>query len=82
MVAVVVVETLLLDIFIPSFLMGPIPFAFSWSSGLLSAAICLVVFLMSGYMACQRLVRLSATTLLRGELPSSTRVHRFEKWRS
>ena len=80
-VAVVVVENLVLDIFIPSFLIGPIPLAFSWSSGLLSAAICLVVFLLSGYAACKRLVRLPATTLLRGELPASTRAHRFEKWR-
>ena len=81
-VAVVVVETLVLDVFIPSFLIGPIPLAFSWPSGLLSMAICLVVFLVSGYLACQRLIRLPATMLLRGELPSSARAHRFEKWRS
>ena len=81
-VAVVVVETLVLDVFIPSFLIGTIPLAFSWPSGLLSMAICLVVFLVSGYLACQRLIRLPATMLLRGELPSSARAHRFEKWRS
>ena len=44
-----VVEILVLDIFNPSFLMGTIPLAFSLKSGLLSAAICLVVFLASGY---------------------------------
>lgn len=80
-VAVVVVEILVLDIFNPSFLIGPISLAFSWKSGLLSGAICLAVFLLSGYWACKRLIRLPATTLLRGELPSSVKAYRFEKWR-
>ena len=81
-VSVGVVEILVLDIFNPSFLMGTIPLAFSLKSGLLSAAICLVVFLASGYMACNRLIRLPATTLLRGELPSTAKAYRFEKWKS
>ncbi|MCD8326792.1 MAG: hypothetical protein LUC90_08990 [Lachnospiraceae bacterium] len=67
--SVVIVEILVLHIFTPKFLLGSVPLIFDWKGALLTAAICLVIFLASTYVACAKLVRLPATTLLRGEVP-------------
>lgn len=54
----------------------------SWKEALLTAAICLAVFLTATYVACANLVRLPATTLLRGEVPVKGKSFFFEKWNS
>lgn len=77
-----IVEILVLHIFKPNFLLGSIPLAFSWKEALLTAAICLAVFLTATYVACANLVRLPATTLLRGEVPVKGKSFFFEKWNS
>lgn len=76
-----IVELLVLHIYTPKFLLGSIPLAFAWKEALLSAGICLFVFLTATYTACAKLVRLPATTLLRGEVPVRGKKMFFEKWK-
>ena len=70
LMTLVVVENLALYIFKDTFLIGSIPWAFSWSDGLITAAICLAMFLLTTYLACWKLVKQPAVDLLRGEVPT------------
>lgn len=76
-----IVEILVLYIYSPEFLLGKIPLAFAWKEALLSAAVCMVVFWTATYAACAKLVRLPATTLLRGEVPVRGKKYFFENWK-
>ncbi|MDD6490721.1 MAG: FtsX-like permease family protein [Firmicutes bacterium] len=78
--SVIIVEILVLHIFKPNFLLGSISLTFAGKEALLTAGICLVVFLTATYVACAKLVRLPATTLLRGEVPVHGKSFFFEKW--
>lgn len=80
--SVVIVEILVIHIFKPNFLLGSIALTFAWEEALLTAGICLAVFLTATYVACAKLVRLPATTLLRGEVPVNGKRFFFEKWKS
>lgn len=80
--SVVIVEILVIHIFKPNFLLGRIALTFAWEEALLTAVICLAVFLTATYVACAKLVRLPATTLLRGEVPVTGKSYFFEKWKS
>ena len=80
--SVVIVEILVIHIFKPNFLLGSIALTFAWEEALLTAVICLAVFLTATYVACAKLVRLPATTLLRGEVPVNGKRFFFEKWKS
>ncbi len=79
---VVIVENLVNYIFKPNFLLGKIPLAFAWKEALLTAAICLTIFLTATYAACAKLVKMPATELLRGEVPVRGKGFFFEKWGS
>lgn len=76
-----VVEILILYVFSPEFLLGGVPLGFSPVQALISAGICIVVFLIASYAACKKLVRQPATDLLRGEVPVRSKGFFFEKWK-
>lgn len=80
--SVIIVELLVLHIFKPNFLLGSISLTFAWKEALLTAGICLAVFLTATYVACAKLVRMPATELLRGEVPVHGKRFFFEKWKS
>ena len=79
--SVIIVEILVLYIFSPKFLLGSISLTFAWKEALLTAVICLTVFLTATYVACAKLVRQPATELLRGEVPTSGKRYFFESWK-
>ena len=79
--SVIIVEILVIHIFKKNFLLGSIALTFAWKEALLTAGICLAVFLIATYVACAKLVRLPATTLLRGEVPMRGKSFFFEKWK-
>lgn len=79
--SVIIVEILVIHIFKKNFLLGSIALTFAWKEALLTAGICLVVFLTATYVACAKLVRLPATNLLRGEVPTRGKSFFFEKWK-
>lgn len=74
------VQTLNLNIYETVFLFGKIPYAFSWGDAVLVSAFFMVIFMVSAYAACAREVGMSATELLRGELPERERPFAFENW--
>lgn len=76
-----IVEILVLYIFTKRFVFGSIPLAFAWPQALIAGALYLIVFLIATYVSCAKLVRLPATTLLRGEMPTRKKGFFFEKWR-
>lgn len=79
--SVIIVEILVIHIFKKNFVLGSIALTFAWKEALLTAGICLAVFLTATYVACAKLVRLPATTLLRGEVPTRGKSFFFEKWK-
>ncbi|MGN0674123.1 MAG: FtsX-like permease family protein [Oscillospiraceae bacterium] len=80
--SVVIVENLVIHIFKPNFLLQSISITFALKEALITAVICLGVFLISTYAACAKLVRMPATELLRGEVPVRGKGFFFEKWQS
>ncbi|MGN1415738.1 MAG: FtsX-like permease family protein, partial [Oscillospiraceae bacterium] len=80
--SVVIVELLVLHIFKPNFLLQSISLTFAVKEAIITAVICLAVFMISTYAACAKLVRMPATELLRGEVPVRGKGFFFEKWKS
>ena len=80
LVGIVIVENMSLAIFAPKFRMGGIPLAFTWSTALLSAVLCLAVFLIATFATCTRMSREPAIDLLRGDAPTRGKRYFFEKW--
>lgn len=80
--SVIIVEVLVVHIFMAHFLLESVALTFVWKSAILTAAICLAIFLATTYFACAKLVCLPATELLRGEVPARTKAFFFEKWKS
>lgn len=78
--AVVIVENMALYIFAPKFCIGEVPLAFTWSTALLSAALCVAVFLAATFLTCSRLVKEPAIDLLRGDAPTRGKRFFFEQW--
>ncbi len=77
---IVIVETMLLFIFKRHFLFGSIPLAFNWDSALLTAGICLTIFMVATLGTCTRLVSEPAINLLRGQTPTANKKRFFESW--
>lgn len=80
LLAILIVENMSLYIFVPKFCLGDVPLVFTWSTALLSGALCLVVFLAATLLTCTSLVREPAVDLLRGEAPARGKRLFFEKW--
>lgn len=74
------VQALNLHIYETVFLFGSIPYAFSWVDAIIVSAFFMVIFMVSAYAACAREVKMSATELLRGELPEREKPFVFENW--
>ena len=80
LLGILIVENMSLYIFVPKFCLGDVPLTFTWSTALLSRALCLVVFLAATLLTCTKLVREPAVDLLRGEVPARGKRLFFEKW--
>lgn len=73
-----VVEVLILKIFKKDFVMDIFYPIFLWKEAIGIAVIFVIMFLGASYMACSKLVKLPAITLLRGELPANNKPFFFE----
>ncbi len=82
LISVFPIEFIVLFILKKNFYIGEIPISFGWAEAGISAGLCLVIFLLTTYLTCRKLVRLPATTLLQGSTPSRGRRYFFENWRS
>ncbi len=81
LISVLPIEFIVLFILKQNFYMGDIPICFGWAEAVLSAGICLVIFLLTTYLTCRKLVCLPATVLLQGTTPTRGRRYFFESWR-
>ena len=80
LLSVVIVEYMSLYIFMPKFTFKDASIVFAWGTALISAAICIVVFLAATFFTCSKLVKEPATELLRGEVPSKGGRMFFDRW--
>lgn len=80
LLAIVIVENMSLFIFAPKFCIGKISLTFTWSTALLSAALCLAVFLVATFVTCTKMSKEPAIDLLRGDTPTRGKRYFFEKW--
>ena len=78
--AISTVETMSLNIFVPKLCIGTVPLAFTWSTALISAGLCLAVFLIATFATCTKLVKEPAIDLLRGDAPTRGKRLFFERW--
>lgn len=81
LLAILIVENMSLYIFAPKFCIGDISLTFTWSTALISAVLCLAVFLVATLATCCKLVKEPAIDLLRGDAPTRGRQLFFEKWK-
>ena len=79
--SVIIVEILVIHIFMMHFLLQSVALTFAVKEAILTAVICLAVFLTATYVACAKLVKMPATALLRGEVPTRGKSFFFEKWK-
>ena len=80
LLSVVIVEYMALYIFMPKFTFQDASIYFAWDTALISAVLCIAVFLAATYFTCAKLVKEPATELLRGEVPSKGGHIFFDRW--
>ncbi len=80
LLSVVIVEYMALYIFMPKFTFQDASIYFAWDTALISAVLCIAVFLAATYFTCAKLVKEPATELLRGEVPSMGGHIFFDRW--
>lgn len=78
--SVLSVQTLSLDIYEDVFLMGNIPYSFDWRQAIIISIFFMIIFILTSFFACKKEIALSATELLRGELPEREKPFAFETW--
>ena len=78
--SVLSVQTLSLIIYKDVFLLGKIPHSFDWKQALVISVFFMIVFMLASFFACKKEIALSATELLRGELPEREKPFVFEKF--
>lgn len=78
--SIVIVELMALSIFMPKFSFQDAKIVFVWNTAIISAIICIAVFLAATFFTCSKLVKEPATDLMRGEVPTKGGRMFFEGW--
>lgn len=79
--SVVIVENLVLLIFAREFVFESVALSFVWGNAAVVSVLCLVIFVLATLAGCTKVVRQSAISLLRGELPTQQKAYFFEAWK-
>ena len=79
--SVVIVENLVLHIFAREFVFDSVALSFVWGNAAVVSVLCLVIFVLATVAGCTKVVRQSAISLLRGELPTQQKAYFFEAWK-
>ncbi len=82
LIGVFIAEKIVVSIFSGEFLLPKIPLIFTWKEALLSGLVCIVIFLTTTYLACAKLVRKPAITLLREEIKERKKGFFFEQFKT
>lgn len=80
--SVVIVENLVLHIFTREFVFDSVSLSFVWSNAVVVSLLCLVIFVLATVAGCTKVLRQSAISLLRGEMPTQQKAYFFESWKA
>ena len=79
--SVVIVENLVLHIFAREFVFERIPLSFVGGNAIMVSILCLVIFVLATIAGCTKVLKQSAISLLRGEMPTQQKAYFFESWK-
>ena len=79
--SVVIVENLVLHIFTREFVFDSVPLTFVGGNAVIVSLLCLVIFVLATIAGCTKVIRQSAISLLRGEMPTQQKAYFFESWK-
>lgn len=79
--SVVIVENLVLHIFTREFVFDGVPLSFVGKNAVIVSILCLVIFVLATVAGCTKVIRQSAISLLRGEMPTQQKAYFFESWK-
>ena len=79
--SVLIVENLVLHVFAREFVFEKIPLSFVGGNAIIVSLLCLVIFVLATIAGCTKVLKQSAISLLRGEMPTQQRAYFFESWK-
>lgn len=79
--SVLIVENLVLHVFAREFVFGKIPLSFVGGNAIIVSLLCLVIFVLATFAGCTKVLKQSAISLLRGEMPTQQKAYFFEAWK-
>lgn len=79
--SVIIVENLVLHVFAREFVFDKVALSFVWGNAVMVSALCLVIFVLATVAGCTKVIRQSAISLLRGEMPTQKKAYFFESWK-
>ena len=79
--SVLIVENLVLIVFAREFVFEKIALSFVGGNAVLVCLLCLVIFVLATIAGCTKVLRQSAISLLRGEMPTQQKAYFFESWK-
>lgn len=80
--SVLIVENLVLHVFAREFVFEKIPLSFVGGNAIIVSLLCLVIFVLATIAGCTNVLKQSAISLLRGEMPTQQKAYFFESWKS
>lgn len=79
--SVLIVENLVLHVFAREFVFEKIPLSFVGGNAIMVSLLCLVIFVLATIAGCTKVLKQSAISLLRGEMPTQQKAYFFESWK-
>ena len=79
--SVLIVENLVLHVFAREFVFKKIPLSFVGGNAIMVSLLCLVIFILATIAGCTKVIKQSAISLLRGEMPTQQKAYFFESWK-
>ena len=79
--SVLIVENLVLHVFAREFVFEKVPLSFVGGNAIIVSILCLVIFVLATIAGCTKVLKQSAISLLRGEMPTQQKAYFFESWK-
>ncbi len=81
LIGIFIVEVIVVGILKAEFLLPSVPWFISWQNVLVAAAVCIVIFMLTSYLACRKLSKQPATVLLQEEVRARKKGFFFERYK-
>lgn len=79
--SVIIVENLVLHVFAREFVFDKVALSFVGGNAVMVSLLCLVIFVLATIAGCTKVLKQSAISLLRGEMPTQQKAYFFESWK-